>query len=114
MVNSSGMFVPDLDRYFIDRNKNVPGANRTHDLQLRRLLLYPTELQGQNTLIFYWNIFVPSPKALQAEGQGQNTLMFYWNIFVPGPKALQAEGQGQDTLISYQNKTNITSVGGIL
>ena len=37
----------DVARSWKSRNKITPGAIRTRDLQIRNLLLYPTELRGR-------------------------------------------------------------------
>ena len=49
-------------RRFINNRDGVPGRSRTCDPQLRRLLLYPTELQGHSFLTFILGKIAICPK----------------------------------------------------
>ena len=45
--DSGAICCVDVARRWKSRNKITPGAIRTRDLQIRNLLLYPTELRGR-------------------------------------------------------------------
>lgn len=44
--------------------RGAPGGIRTRDLEIRSLLLYPSELLARNTNIAYHSIFVDARKKL--------------------------------------------------
>ena len=80
------------------RCNDVPGEIRTHDLQLRRLSLYPAELLGQDSNINFFCLHfkfadpVPSSASLFNEAS------------CVGTKLQRSLFDGADALLSYWDK----------